>query len=143
MWFRIEKHPLQVKYGVNDFRKIYKSNGERISIEDFNELHNQSLKYLEAELAKNTEQPKIVLTHHLPSLQCNDPIYEGSTINETFSTDLDALILRYHPKFWIYGHSHGNMAEIQIGSTKLINNQMDYVQLNEHQEFKKDAFLEL
>ncbi|WP_255485175.1 hypothetical protein HDF18_13600 [Mucilaginibacter sp. X5P1] len=51
---------------------------------------------------------------------------------KVFATILDDLILDNTPDYWIYGHHHQNIPEFKIGHTKLLTNQLGYVQRNEH-----------
>jgi hypothetical protein len=44
---------------------------------------------------------------------------------------------------WVYGHHHTNTPEFTIGTTKLITNQLGYVQRNEHQLFETNKVIEL
>lgn len=101
-----------------------------------NKLHRPSLDFLANELSKPTDIPTVVVTHHLPSLQCVHPKHQGSPLNQGFATNLDAFILNTQPAYWIYGHSHANMPEMEIGRTKLITNQLGYCAYGENRGFK-------
>ncbi|MEM9885795.1 MAG: hypothetical protein AAF849_07880 [Bacteroidota bacterium] len=43
---------------------------------------------------------------------------------------------------WIYGHSHGNRKAFEIGETKLLTNQLGYVEMGEHFLFNRKAVIE-
>ena len=59
------------------------------------------------------------------------PHHKGSVLNSAFATDLSKLISDNNIDAWIYGHSHTNI-DTEIGSTKVICNQMGYIFANEH-----------
>lgn len=47
-------------------------------------------------------------------------------LNSAFASEYGDLIADGRIDAWIYGHSHTNI-DIEIGGTRLINNQMGYV----------------
>jgi len=108
-----------------------------------NKLHKPSLDFLTNELLKPTDFPTVVVTHHLPSLQCVHPKHQGSPLNQGFATNLDTFILETQPTYWMYGHSHANMPTIEIGCTKLITNQLGYCAYGENRSFSWDACLKM
>jgi len=73
----------------------------------------------------------VVVTHHLPTLQVVAPQHKSSVLNSAFATEYEGLIAGSRIDAWIYGHSHTNI-DTEIGSTKVICNQMGYVFENEH-----------
>ncbi|HFC00989.1 MAG TPA: hypothetical protein ENJ53_09320 [Phaeodactylibacter sp.] len=79
------------------------------------------------------------MTHHLPSKKCNAAEFQGSALNEGFCTDLTDWIEKQSADFWIYGHSHRNMPDFNIGKTQMRTNQLGYVGYGEHQNFQRDA----
>jgi Icc-related predicted phosphoesterase len=46
------------------------------------------------------------------------------------------------PEAWIYGHSHSNTPEFKIGKTRMLTNQLGYVEMGEYKTFKFNAFIE-
>jgi len=71
------------------------------------------------------------------------PEYKGDYLNEAFATILDDLILDTTPNYWIYGYRHQNIPEFKIGHTKLLTNQLGYVQRNEHSLYHTDKCIVL
>ncbi|MGB3585032.1 MAG: hypothetical protein WBA23_00770, partial [Tunicatimonas sp.] len=69
--------------GMNDFHRI-RYQGKVIGIKQYNQLHTTALQFL----TKTLQTESSVLTHHLPSEQCNAAEFRGSTINEAFCVDL-------------------------------------------------------
>jgi len=140
LWSKIEPDKAKLlENSVSDFTTISKHN-KRFTVDDFNQLHAESLLFLEQSLNEKAEH-SVVVTHHLPSALCNSKAHENSPINEAFCVDLTRFIETCGANFWIYGHSHFNQKPIQIGQTLLLTNQLGYVQKNEHKLFKHHAFV--
>jgi len=64
--------------------------------------------------------------------------YKGSILNEAFAVELFDLIEETVPDYWIYGHSHGNTPDFEIGKTRMLCNQLGYVKYGEHTDFKNN-----
>jgi hypothetical protein len=45
--------------------------------------------------------------------------------------------------YWVYGHHHTNTPEFTIGNTKLITNQLGYVQRNELRLFETNKVFKI
>ena len=132
----------QIERQMNDFHVImYK--GNRLSSAHFNQLHSESLLFLTAELEKPFPGKTVVMTHHLPTLINYPEKYKGNVLNDAFAVELFDLIEAKGPDFWIYGHTHFNTPEFEIGKTKLVTNQLGYVKYGEHSQFQNDFCLEI
>jgi len=139
LWSKISpQHQWDIEKGVNDFR-IIKYDGHRFSFEQYNQLHTDSLNYIQNELS-NSEPgiKKVVVTHHVPTYQHYPEQYKGSVLSEAFAVELSDMIETTKPDFWIYGHHHINTPDFKIDQTHLITNQMGYVRYKEHLLFKTD-----
>lgn len=119
-----------------DFRLI-KSGDEKLSIEAYNNLHKNSLAFLQQQLAKTSDSKTIVVTHHVPTFLNYPKKYKDSEINSGFATELYDLIEASPIHHWIYGHSHEAVPDFTIGSTILTNNQLGYVSHQEHLKFDR------
>ena len=143
LWSKIEKKYEQlIERNVSDFHCII-IDGLKLSAKTFNQLHKEALDFIKLELKRNQVSKKVIVTHHLPSEACNSVEYAGSKINSAFCTDLSNFIKKSKANIWIYGHSHRNMPEIKIGKTRLVTNQLGYVNHNEHKSFKVDKIIEV
>lgn len=132
----------QIERSLNDFHVI-KNNGYRLSTEQYNQLHNESIKFLTDELNESTANQVAVFTHHCPTFFHYPEQYKDSILNEAFAVELFNLIESSRINSWVYGHHHSNTPEFQIGTTRLLTNQLGYVQRNEHLLFERDKVIEL
>ena len=85
---------------------------------------------------------KIVVTHHVPSFQLMSPEFHGSCLNGAFTVELADYIKNSDIEYWIYGHSHRNIART-IGTTHCICNQFGYAFHNEHLSYDRGKYIEL
>jgi hypothetical protein len=81
----------------------------------------------------------VVVTHHVPTHQCEHLQYKGSLLSPGFVTELGGFIADTQPNYWIYGHSHANMPPVHIDQTTLLTNQLGYVSMGEHVDYRHDA----
>jgi predicted phosphohydrolase len=144
LWTNIKPiYQIQIERGMNDFHLI-KLNGARLTAEDLNSEHATSLAFIEYELLQQTPGiRKMVVTHHVPTFVKYPPKYLGSVLNQAFAVDLDKLLIAIGPDYWLFGHHHQNIAEFTVGKTKLITNQLGYVQAREHLHFDEAKVLEI
>jgi len=124
----------RIERGLNDFYQI-SYNGKRMQVPDYNGFHKDCVKFLRPALEIETTEKKVVINHHVPTLKNYPPEYKGDFLNEAFATVLDDLILDTTPDYWIYGHHHQNIQEFKIGHTKMLTNQLGYVQQDQHCSF--------
>ena len=68
----------------------------------------------------------VVVTHHVPTLQCVAPQYQGSALSSAFAVEMGNMIADSRIDYWIYGHSHTNIDAV-IGTTKIVSNQLGYI----------------
>ena len=140
LWSAIQRNILAVIRGMTDFRSI-KFRGEPFNVNHYNQVHQSCLAFLEKEIAK--EGKKLVVTHHLPSEECNVAEFKGSLLNDAFCVDKTTLIAQSAISAWIYGHSHRNKEDFDIGGTQMITNQLGYVGYHEHLDFDQNKQLVL
>jgi predicted phosphohydrolase len=143
LWSKISPgHQLQIERSLNDFHLI-DFKGYRLSAEHYNQLHQECLGFIQNELTKGKEEKVAVFTHHCPTF-LNYPVqYEGDALNEAFAVELHDLIASSEIACWGYGHHHINTPEFTIGNTKLITNQLGYVQRDEHKQFGRSKVIKL
>jgi len=142
LWSNIsEQNEKYIEQKISDFECIT-NNDKKFKVSDFNNLHAQSLNFIRQSSA-HKKNKTIIVSHHVPSFLCNKPAHNNSNINEAFSVDLTDFIEKSNINFWIYGHSHFNQKPTYIGKTILLTNQLGYVQLNEEEGFRRNAFFSI
>lgn len=143
LWSHISAcYQWQIERSLNDFHVI-KHKGYRFSAEQYNQFHAESLAFIQSEVNSNLEQQLAVFTHHCPTFLNYPEQYKGDVLNEAFAVELFDLIETSNIACWGYGHHHTNTPEFSVGNTKLITNQLGYVQRNEHRLFDTDKVIEV
>jgi len=113
---------------MDDFKFIKQGDG-LLTIKQYNQLHADCLSFIKEELAKPFKGQNIVVTHHVPTLKNYPAKYLKQGLNEAFAVELkDYIEVLTNTPYWIYGHHHKNVADFEIGNTKLITNQLGYVE---------------
>lgn len=139
LWSRINPaNQWTIERRVSDFHVI-KFNGKRFTTPDFNQLHEEGLKFITKELQSDGQLKTVMVTHHVPTLMNYPAMHKGDPLNQAFAVELYALIEDQGPDYWIYGHTHSNTPEFTIGKTRLLTNQLGYVKLNEHASFNEHS----
>lgn len=140
MWSEINEHMHYIQDRMNDFWKI-NFNGLQFTPHHMNRIHDKCFNFIKKELRKSKKN--ILVTHHLPSRFCNALEFRHSLLNEAFCVDKTEFIHQAPIDYWIYGHSHRNMPDIEIGGTKLITNQLGYTFQREDKLFSTDRVFEI
>jgi predicted phosphohydrolase len=138
LWSRISPaNEWQIERSINDFQVI-KFNGHFFSAPNVNQLHSNSVDFIEKELSLKNSDKTVVVSHHVPTFLNFPSQYKGSILNEAFVVELFPLIESSNINYWIYGHHHSNTPEFSIGNTVLLTNQMGYIRNEENQDFRLD-----
>jgi predicted phosphohydrolase len=127
-----------IRRNVNDFHRI-KQDGKQLHPAHVTRLHQASLAWLKEALATPHLGSTVVMTHHVPTLRHYPLQYLGSPLNQAFAVELEELITASGAEAWIYGHHHNNTSPFTMGTTRMLTNQLGYVQLGEHQGFNPGA----
>lgn len=140
LWSHISpEREREIETGISDYVCI-QNNGRKLKVRESNHLHGQCMSFIRKALT--TKHPRsIVVTHHLPSSQCNAMQYLNSPVNEAFCSDYSDFIETSGVNFWIYGHSHYNKPPIYLNKSILLTNQLGYVIQNEQAGYRQNAFL--
>ena len=143
LWGKISPQQEEnIRRNLNDFSLIT-IEGEAFCPMHFNLLHQQSLDFLNDSFKSLNAKKSIVVTHHVPTFMNYPKVYVKSPLNEAFAVELLDLIEEYQPEAWIYGHTHYNTPEFCIGKTRLLTNQLGYVDMGEHKTFSTNKVLTL
>ena len=140
LWANISiKNAFITQQNVSDFYRIaYK--GRLMTAHSFNQAHQEALTFLKNAVETHNNRKRIVVSHHVPTVLCMAEEFKNSRINGAFVAELYDFIHNSHIDYWIYGHSHRNMPEIDINATKMLCNQLGYVQHGEHKTFNRQAY---
>lgn len=135
LWTKIStSNRWEIERSMNDFHVI-KYKNSRLNAEQYNQLHNESLSFLNQALRKKDNSKSVIATHHVPTFLNYPEKYKGDVLNQAFAVELFDLIEETEPACWIYGHTHHNTPHFNIGKTQLLTNQLGYVNYGEHHTF--------
>lgn len=143
LWSKINLvNALDIQRSISDFFSILWQ-GKKFTTRQFNQLHNQSVAFLEEAFKDKNSMNTIVVTHHVPTLDQYPAQYRNSPLNDAFVTELFDMIRDSDTSYWIYGHHHINTPAFKVGNTTLLTNQLGYVQYNEQMGFNAEAVIEV
>lgn len=125
------------KRKLEDHRRIRKGK-KRFHPRDALERHEESAAWLEKELNSSSETPKVVVTHHGPSVACQNPKIRLNTMAAAFVSERDDIVEKADA--WIYGHTHACL-DAHIRGTRVVSNQKGYP--HEKTSFENGFFIEL
>lgn len=125
LWSYVDENTaLFFRKNMSDFNVIRDDEGI-LHPEKTNELHSESVKFIEEEL-RHGDMQKVVVTHHLPSYKSVHPRFQRSgPMNYFFYTNLEPLIMEHEPLMWIHGHTHDSM-NYMLGNTNVVCNPKGY-----------------
>jgi Icc-related predicted phosphoesterase len=110
---------------MNDFRHIMIADRKPLKPIDTITFHNTFVQKLLIWFKKDLSGPRVVVTHHAPAINPRTK-YINSPLQPAFnSLDMPAIIEKYQPGLWVYGHTH-ECDNQMIGSTRIISNQLGY-----------------
>lgn len=95
------------------------------SIDSF-KIHQISRAWLEESLEESKEYKNVVITHHAPSIKSVPEFYKNDPVTAAYASDLEALITKYNPPYWIHGHIHTPI-NYKVGKTEIICNPHGYI----------------
>lgn len=89
--------------------------------------HMKSRKALE-ECLRVTEEPVVVVTHHLPTSESIDSRYIGLLTNAAFAaTDMDEIMNNPKIMIWFHGHTHSSLNYKSSNGPRVVCNPRGYV----------------
>ncbi len=142
LWAHVDmKDAAYTERCLSDFHRILYGE-DMLTFSDFNREHAVCLNFIKQAVKASTAERKIVVTHHVPSFQMQDPRFADSHANGGFIVELEGYIKDSGIDYWIYGHSHYNK-DVRVGRTWCVSNQLGYVFHNEGATFRPDKFINL
>lgn len=142
LWTNIpEEYGYEIYSSMNDYEYIlhsrFKNDKIKLSIDDVNFEHKVSKKWLEEEIT-NTNEPIVVITHHMPLFKLIDKKYEQyKKLNYAFASNMSYL-LSPKIKYWFCGHTHSSNDYTHDNGTRFVINPFGY-----EDENKKFSLTEL
>eukprot|EP00995_Heteronema_vittatum_P001275 NODE_1179_length_1045_cov_584.161647_g813_i0.p2 GENE.NODE_1179_length_1045_cov_584.161647_g813_i0~~NODE_1179_length_1045_cov_584.161647_g813_i0.p2 ORF type:complete len:321 (-),score=116.83 NODE_1179_length_1045_cov_584.161647_g813_i0:81-992(-) len=143
LWTHVPKeNEVEIQRFVNDYRSIKvdetatgadapghsdseaQASATPLRVHHVNALHAKDVAWLQAQLAANAGRRVVVVTHHVPTMECTNP--KDNHIRSAFHTDLSALI-GPPAKVWCFGHTHMSY-DVEINGTRVISNQVGYAE---------------
>ena len=132
-----------IRYFMNDYRQIkYMSEEDityvqrqnpdqniregKISPYHLYQKHLATRKFLEEAVTKYKDKKNVVITHHAPTLKCQNNARHGMELAYAYISDMDSFI-EDNPQIalWVSAHTH-DCHDFMIGKTRLISNQRGY-----------------
>lgn len=89
------------------------------------ELHQLQRDAIDQHLASSFDGPTVVITHHAPSGRSLAGGRATEALDASYASDLEPLICRRAPDFWIHGHIHSRQ-DYAIGDTRILCNPRGY-----------------
>lgn len=143
LWSHVPlEHKHEVENYLNDYRLIFKSNHNKITVEDTNAEFEKNKGFIENAVlnALNSGLKPVVLTHHTPSLyKTSAQRFVGKPTTHAFSTQLSCPPGAI--RLWCCGHTHFNFHHSAEGY-ELISNQYGYGN-NPTAGYRKDLVISL
>lgn len=101
---------------ATDDMRTEKSTRSTLSADDTIQRHQESLAWLQAELANGDPASTVVITHHYPSGRSTTPQWSNNLVSAIFGSNLPIKVL-LGAKLWIHGHTHESF-NYRIGDSK-------------------------
>lgn len=127
MWTNFNKDGLSMMIAhsqMNDYRCIYNVDS-LLTPEDTVGLHSDYVDKLIQWFKLPLEGPRVVISHHSPVFNHQTRYAKSDLWPAYLSLDMPAVIGKYQPAFWCYGHTH-ECDDQMAGDTRVISNQRGY-----------------
>lgn len=128
MWTDLDgenKDAMAVAYALmNDYNYI-KRGYRHLRPEDTLEFHRDFKEKLVKWFKMPMEGPRVVITHHAPVAKMNTAHADSKLAPAFNSLDMLAIIKKYQPQLWIYGHTHETDRQM-VGRTLVVSNPRGY-----------------
>ncbi len=127
---------------MSDFTKIRVSpRFSKLRSIDVASIHYKSLEWLKSQLDSKQNEKNIVITHHGPSIESLPVRRDKDIISASYVPNLDEVILKYNPNYWIHGHMH-NSSDYKVGECNVICNPRGYPD-ERNPDFKSDYIIQV
>ncbi|MEA2117936.1 metallophosphoesterase [Halovibrio sp. HP20-50] len=123
-----------------DYRIVQTAPGRVFTPDASRQLHAEALDWLESELAKPFDGPKVVVSHHAPLHDCIPGQYLGDVLSPAFASNLPHLMGKMD--VWVHGHVHEPVDMLRNG-TRVIANPGGYPYEFTPKLFKPECVIEV
>lgn len=112
---------------MNDYARIRHSGRawRKLRPADTMAEHRRSREALETFFAQSPGAPKMVMSHHAPSVRSLPERRYGTQLSPAYASRLDSLIETWQPLLWVHGHIH-HSNDYTIGRTRILSNPRAY-----------------
>ncbi|NII82731.1 metallophosphoesterase [Pedobacter riviphilus] len=148
LWTDFSLFGSPVEYGIicqgqmNDYRQIRKAPSfSKLRSIDTYKIHQASKLWLEESLEESIGYKNVVITHHAPSIKSIPDLYKNDPISSAYASNLEDIIIKYQPDYWIHGHIH-TPVRYKIGKTEIICNPHGYLS-EQYNGYDKDLIIEI
>lgn len=86
----------------------YEPQYSRLTAQHVRARHQQSIRWLQAELTRPTSLPRVVVTHHLPLRQSVASKYLEDDLTPGFASELPLHVIS-KATLWVHGHTHDSV----------------------------------
>ncbi|PTS92367.1 phosphoesterase [Pedobacter sp. HMWF019] len=137
-----------VEYGIicqakmNDYKQIRRdSSYSKLRTIDTYKIHQFSKLWLQQSLEESVGYKNVVVTHHAPSIKSIPEVYKNDPVSSAYASDLEWLIVKYEPLYWIHGHIHTPL-RYNISETEIICNPHGYIN-EKYNGYNKELIIEI
>ncbi|MBB6235908.1 Icc-related predicted phosphoesterase [Pedobacter sp. AK013] len=148
LWTDFSLFGSPVEYGIicqaqmNDYKQIRKDPAySKLRTIDTYQIHQVSKLWLQKSLEESIGYKNVVITHHAPSIKSIPERYKNDPISSAYASNLEDIIIKYQPDYWIHGHIH-TPVRYKIGKTEIICNPHGYLS-EMYNGYNKDLIIEI
>lgn len=105
-----------------------------LTINEWREENHFSKHWLDRTM-RDSEEPCFVVSHYLPSIKSVHEQFVSHPMTPMFTSDLEYMIQKREPLFWIHGHTH-SPANYSVGKTRILCNPRGYPSEENESEFR-------
>lgn len=148
LWTDFSLFGSPIEYGVicqgqmNDYKQIRKDpTYSKLRTIDTYKLHQFSKLWLQESLEESIGYKNVVITHHAPSIRSVPDLYKNNPISSAYASNLEDIIIKYQPLYWIHGHIH-TPVRYKIDETEIICNPHGYLD-EKYNGYDRDLIIEI